>query len=128
MTSLNLCFSSPGLLFLVFAISNVDNELLFHLFRSLKVAEIHMICGSRICCSKVVLKLAYFNVPNCRTGKEQLEECDIHTGCSLLKKGEGEEITRVDHIAHCRIPMPYWGKIRKSSVNMRARSEKNQRM
>lgn len=59
-----------------------------------------MICGSRICCSKVVLKLAYFKMPNCRTGKEQLEECDTHVGCSLLKK-RGEEITRADHISHC---------------------------
>lgn len=49
----------------------------------------------------MVLKLAYFNMPNCRTGKEQLEQCDIHIGCSLLKKAGGKEITRADHISHC---------------------------
>lgn len=73
----------------------------------------------------VMLKLAHFNMPNCRTGKEQLEECDTHIGCSLLKK-QGEEITI--HTVHLQNTNAILGKIRKSSVSIRARSEKNQRM
>lgn len=69
-------------------------------------------------------------MPNCRTGKKQLEECDIHIGCSLLKKGGGKksqgQITF--HTVHLQNTNAILGKIRKSSVNIRARSEKNQRM
>ena len=68
MSNLNLCYSSPNLLFLVSSVSNVDNELFLppsSIFRSLKVVVIEIICTSRICRSKMVLKRTYFNMPNC---------------------------------------------------------------